>query len=61
MRVILKKDNKVYTITFDEYNVVDTVECAGKLLLSTNRVVKQIITNQGIIVQGVVPAGFARP
>lgn len=61
MRVILKKDNKVYTITFDEYNVVDTVECAGKLLLSANRVVKQIITNQGIIVQGFVPAGFARP
>lgn len=61
MQVILKKDDKIYTITFDEYNVVDTVECAGKLLLSTNRVVKQIVNNQGIIVQGFVPAGFARP
>ena len=60
MKVTLKKDNKVYTITFDEYGVVDTVECAGKMLLSTNRVVKQIVNNQDEIARGIIPAGFTK-
>lgn len=28
----LKKDNKIYIITFDEDGVIDTVTCNGKYL-----------------------------
>lgn len=58
MRAVLRKDRKVYTITFDKYGAVDTVECLGKLLTSRNRVVQQIVNNQERIRRGFIPTGF---
>lgn len=54
----LCKDGKIYTVTFDEYYVVDTVECNGKFLPSTNKVVKQILNNATDIMYHKLPRGF---
>ena len=54
------KDGKVYTISFDEYQELDTVEKDGKFLFSTNRVVKKIITHADSIRRGNIPEGFKK-
>ena len=56
----LQHKNKVYTITFDEDGILDTVVCDGKLLVSTNAVVKKIFNNADMILVGCVPEGFVK-
>jgi hypothetical protein len=52
------KDGKVYKVTFDNEGIVDTVELDGKLLVSTNKVVKIILNNSEDILHGFAPKGF---
>lgn len=42
---VVVKGGKVYKLSYDEYNTLDTVECAGKMIVSTNATCKQIINN----------------
>jgi len=59
MKRLIKKDGKTYTVEFDEYGVVDTVECQGTFLSTKNRVVQQILRNADAILSGIVcPKGF---
>lgn len=60
MKTKLKFDRKVYEITFDEYNDLDTVECEGKFLSTKNKVVKKIVANADDIRYGFIPAGFSK-
>lgn len=60
MKVDLQKDGKVYTITFDEYGDLDTVECGGKLLSLKNKVVKSVLVHEDEIRSGLVPKGFQK-
>lgn len=57
MKTVLEKDGKIYVITFDKYGDLDTVE---QRLVSTNRVVKQIINHADEIRQGKIPQGFKK-
>lgn len=55
-----KKNKKVYTLTYDEDRVLDTVECEGKLMMSTHHVVKVLVRNADAIFSMDVPNGFER-
>lgn len=54
----LEKKGKIYIITFDEYETLDTVECNGKFLSTKNAVVKQIVNHADSIRYGNIPQGF---
>jgi hypothetical protein len=56
----LRKDGKSYTVTYDEYGVVDTVDRGGVCLSTKNRVVQQILKNADLIRSGLIPPGFER-
>lgn len=56
----LSKKGKVYTITYDEYHDLDTVECDGKFLSTKNANVKIIANNADAIFNMHVPNGFER-
>ena len=56
----LDKNGKLYILTYDEYNVLDTIECDGKLLVSTHHVAKRIVVNSDKIIRGSIPKGFTK-
>lgn len=60
MKAELKKNGKVYIITFDEYGDLDTVECEGNLLSTKNAVVKSVLANEKQIRAGLIPKGFEK-
>jgi hypothetical protein len=59
MKRYLKKEGKVYIVTFDSEGVLDTVSCGGELLSLKNRVVQQVLNNANKILAGfTAPKGF---
>lgn len=56
----LKKDNKIYTIAFDEDGVINTVTCNGKSLHAGMSIVKTIVANQESIFLGRIIFGFEK-
>lgn len=50
MKLIIEHKSKRYTVTFDEEGYMDTVENEkGKLLVSTNAMVKRLINQQQVL------------
>lgn len=50
MKIVVEHKNKRYTVSFDEEGFMDTVENEkGKLLVSTNAMVKRLINQQHVL------------
>jgi len=62
MKITLRcaKNGKTYILTYDEENILDTVECDGEFMVSTHHIVKRIVTNSEKIRVGVIPSGFSK-
>lgn len=50
--------SSVFTVTFDEYNDVDTIEQDGKILASNNKYAKAILRGADKMLHGIAPIGF---
>lgn len=54
MQRTVEHKGREYTVTFDEYDALDTVQNAktGKYLKSTNQVVQEVLKNRVPIIHG---------
>lgn len=60
IKLLHKKTNKVYVLTYDSEGVLDTIQRDGEYIVSTHHVAKSLVANYEKISRGIFPNGFVK-